>query len=300
MHSVVMIAAAGSPRTAGAAGLSALTKAGKPPRDKFMTVNNPEPPNSGSSAVKSAARVLDLLELLAKHEGAASHATLADGLRIPKSSLTQLLKDLVARRYVEFVPEMRGYRIGPAVAALLQKGEGGLDILTIAQPLLRDITEQTGESSALNRLRDESAEVAATVSSPHRLVTHMRLGELAPLYATSGGKILLAHMSEAELEDYLATVRFDPVTPNTITTVEELRRQLAAAKQDGVAFSFEEYTPGIVGIAVPILRDDGRIVASFNVAMPTVRYSVRTRDLVIEVLRRAARKATRRITAQGS
>src|SRR3712207_7409029 len=57
-----------------------------------------------------------------------------------------------------------------------------------------------------------------SVNGPHRLVTHMRLGDVAPLYATSGGKVLLARLPEQELRGYLASVRFEAVTPDRKST----------------------------------------------------------------------------------
>lgn len=247
------------------------------------------------AAVKSASRVLDLFELLARWDRAVSHADLAEGLGIPKSSLTQLLKDLVARGYVAFHAPGKGYRLGPAFADLARRTAGETDLIGCAEPFLREITERTGESSALNRLKGWQAEVVATVSGPHRLVTHMRLGDLAPLYATSGGKVILANLPEAELEEYLAATTFEPITPNTLTSAEELRRQIATVRRDGIAFSFEEFTPGIVGIAAPILAASGYPLGSLNVAMPSVRYSPKVRDRVVDVMERAAREISGRM-----
>lgn len=248
----------------------------------------------GSGAVKSAGRVLDLFELLARYDREVSHAEIAEGLGIPRSSLTQLLKDLVARGYVAFHPPSRGYRLGPAFAVLARHAGAGEDLIGLAEPFLRELTERTGESSALNRLKGWQAEVVATVNGPHRLVTHMRLGDLAPLYATSGGKVILASLTEAEIEAYLASTTLEAVTPDTVVSKDALRKELDAARRDGVAFSFGEYTPGIVGIGAPILSAEGRPLGSLNVAMPSIRYSPEVRARVQDAIRRAAQEISRR------
>ena len=45
----------------------------------------------------------------------------------------------------------------------------------------------------------------------------LNVGESVPLYATAGGKALLAYLSDAELVDYLSAVPLTPLTPMTIT-----------------------------------------------------------------------------------
>jgi DNA-binding IclR family transcriptional regulator len=217
-----------------------------------------EPDPAGAPAtVKSADRVLDLFELLGQWDREMSHSDIADALKIPKSSLTQLLRNLTSRGYVEFVAETKGYRLGSTFTVLARKTGRSIDLVACAEPVLAEITAQTQESSALNRLKGTEVEVVATVSSSLRLVSHMRLGDLAPLYATSGGKVILAHLPETMQADYLADITFKPITKNTIRTVGELRRQMATIRQDGLAYSMEEFTPGIVGMATAVLSETG-------------------------------------------
>ena len=71
--------------------------------------------DESSGVVKSADRVLDVIELLARWGREMSHTEIADTLEIPKSSLTKLLKNLTARGFVEFVPLTKGYRLGEAL-----------------------------------------------------------------------------------------------------------------------------------------------------------------------------------------
>jgi DNA-binding IclR family transcriptional regulator len=123
----------------------------------------------------------------------------------------------------------------------------------------------------------------------------MRLGDLAPLHATSGGKAMLAFLPEAEREAYLATADFAAITPRTITSRDALRAQLERIRVDRVADVFEEFTPGIVGIAVPILSADEAPLGSINVALPAVRYSEAARAAMEDALRHAAAAVQERL-----
>jgi DNA-binding IclR family transcriptional regulator len=242
------------------------------------------------SAVKSADRVLDLLELLARRSRPISHTDIAAALGIPKSSLTQLLKNLSARGYLTYSAASRGYLLGDALPRLAAEALQGHSILRMVEPVLAGITTATHESSAFNQLRGNQSEVMASVSSSQRLVSHMRKGDLAPLYATSGGKALLAFLPEAEREAYLREVRLEAITPATIRSVKELRRQIGAVRESGVATVTEEFTPGISGVAMPVLSTSGGLLGSINVAVPSVRFDAAAKQRILQALNEALMK----------
>ena len=93
-----------------------------------------QPAESGS--VKSAMRVLDLLEYLRRWNAAQTHTQIAAQLAIPKSSLTQLLKTLVSRGYLDYDPASKGYFLGPAIAALGQRSAETRDLASVAETVL--------------------------------------------------------------------------------------------------------------------------------------------------------------------
>lgn len=91
-----------------------------------------------------------------------SHADIAQTLDMPKSSLTKLLRSLAARDYIRLVPETKGYRLGEAVLTLARESNQVLNLITCAESVFADVTQQTMESCALNQLRGDQVEVVAT------------------------------------------------------------------------------------------------------------------------------------------
>jgi DNA-binding IclR family transcriptional regulator len=168
--------------------------------------------HDASVAFPDRFRVLDVIELLARWGREMSHTEIADTLEIPKSSLTKLLKNLTARGFVEFVPLSKGYRLGEALIRLSQQSTHSRSLVSCAQPVLAEITQQTLESCALNQIKGDQVEVVATVTSPQRLVSHLRLGDLAPLYAVSGGKVILAFLPDLMRSEYIKTVKMQAIT----------------------------------------------------------------------------------------
>ncbi len=257
----------------------------KDPSGDAKGINQRTVPEFG--AVKSATRVLDLFESLGRWDAEKTHVEIAIELGIPKSSLTQLLKTLVHRGYLSYVPESKGYELGPAIANLAKRVNDGTDLMSASRTVLPWVTSETQESCALNVLKGTLTEVKACVMGPNRLMYHMHLGDTAPLYATSGGKAILANLPVEMRKEYMAQVKFEQFTPNTITSVKRLEKDLAKARSTGYAFVTEEYTRGIIGVALPILNKLGFPIASVNIAIPTVRYNDGVRDLCLRTLAKA-------------
>jgi DNA-binding IclR family transcriptional regulator len=239
------------------------------------------------ATVKSADRVVTLFELLGRWGREMSHAEIAEVMAIPKSSLSQLLKNLVARGWLAYSPETKGYLLGDAIITIARGAAQTHDVIGLSGPVLAELTAATNETSAFNVLRGDWAETVATVLGRETLLAVMRLGERAPLYTTSYGKAMLAYLSVDMQEDYLARVELLPVTPRTIRSTEELRLQLRTIRRDGIAYSFEEHVPGIVGTARPVVGPNGNVLGAISIATAAIRYDTWLRERISDAIERA-------------
>lgn len=236
------------------------------------------------NVVKSADRVLDVFELLAARRRPMSHTEIGEALSIPKSSLTQLLRNLEARGYLELTPGPNTFRLGAALFALAKDATSEPDLITLIQPFVERLSAEINESCALNLLRENGVECVFSAMSSHPLLYIIRTGEIAPLHAVSSGKAILAFLPEAEREQIISRMTFERVTENTKTSAELLRKELRKITREGVAYSFQEYTPGIVGMAVPLLDEHHAPLGAVNIALPVIRYTSARNPELIEAL----------------
>jgi DNA-binding IclR family transcriptional regulator len=250
------------------------------------------------AVVKSADRVLDVFETLAQKGRALTHTEISTELGIPKSSLSQLLGNLVERGYLAFTPGDNTYDIGTRLREVVERQRRRATLPDLAQPLCDRITRLTGESSSLNLPRDGMSQRVCGANSSQPLTFSMSVGETAPMYAVSSGKVLLAWLEERELQAYLQDTPLKPITRHTITSASALRRELKEVRRNGVAWSIEEYTPGIVGLAVPVFDPDGKVLGAFNVAMPSVRDTPQSRTLLVATLKDAAASLQKDLIAE--
>jgi len=65
--------------------------------------------------------------------------------------------------------------------------------------------------------------------------------------------------------------RLESYTSNTITDINELKKQLKRVREDGVAIDREECVRGVMDIAAPIVDSDGKFTACLGVYVPTPR-----------------------------
>lgn len=254
------------------------------------------------SAVKSADRVLDLLELLASTGRSMTHSELARRTGIPKSSLTPLLRNLAQRGYVEQSEDTLQFQLGEGAYALARRGARSRDLVRASEPWLQRLMRATGESAGISVLRDDMAERIASAETAKAMFYSMHVGVLQPLYASSAGKVLLAWMPAAEREAYLRRVKLQPRTEQTIRSVAVLRRQLQTVREEAQAWSFGEFTAGIVGVAVPVLDVHGRAIAAVSVALPAERLDEARKRKLLDALHAAAREIARAMeeSEQGS
>jgi DNA-binding IclR family transcriptional regulator len=247
--------------------------------------------------VKSATRALDVLELLAARPEAMSHGEIARALRIPKSSLTDLLATLEHRHYVvrEGAGTAERMRLGPAVLGL-----AGVLLRRLAQPVIAALMARTGESAALV-LRDGAEVVVVCKENCNQPILYsLQLGERGPVNASAGGKAILGLLPEAEAEAILAAGPLPRLTALTLTEPAALKRDLAAVARGGIAYSREEMIEGIVAMGHAVLDATGRPCAGLSVGVPKVRFTREKEALLAEALREAAAEISGMLGWQGA
>lgn len=235
--------------------------------------------------VKSAYRVIDILEAVGEARKGLTHAEVAVKLNIPKSSLSALLADLVERKYLTLHEVGKRYCLGPQLLVLAGRYRAGLDVAELGQPFLRQVTTDTDESSALAIINGPQAIIVARENSPQSLMRAMQIGESNPIYATAAGKAMLAHRSEQEINSYFASVEMKPITKHTITSPEVLRLELKEIREGAIAYSRQELQEGIIAMGAPVFDLTGSAIAAIVVGIPSIRFDEKKEKSVEESLR---------------
>ncbi|HWW66046.1 MAG TPA: IclR family transcriptional regulator [Sphingomonadaceae bacterium] len=238
-------------------------------------------------AVKSAARALDVLEYVARMETPPTFAGLASSLRIPKSSLSNLLATLVDRHYLIHEGARGGYRAGPGIERLTHAFWRSTTLVDRIETVLADLRDELGETAGYSERRGDEVEVIATQPGKRPLVYMLRVGARTPMHRVSTGKILLATLEDSEIDAYADRTDFSVRTRFGISTREELHRDIAEIRATGIARSRGEVIEDVVGMATA-LRLNGEVMGAICVALPASRYDERLDADIATALRAAA------------
>lgn len=221
--------------------------------------------------VISLDKSLSLLEAVLRSKEGIGTRALQQKLGYNVATIHNIAMTFCARGYLRQDPESRHFSPGMRLM-LVGRHPGYLRALTAsAAPIADEVALRLNESVLLAstdhgrviNLKYIPSRQALRVQEPEDLSDHA--------YCTAFGKVLLASLSEPELEAYLRETRLEQFTPNTIAEPSALRRELQKVRQLGYAETHDEYCEGVSAVAVPIHDPWGSIIASIGASAPSLR-----------------------------
>lgn len=244
--------------------------------------------SDSGGGVQSVDRAVSVLEILARL-GEVGVTELANEIGVHKSTVSRLLSALEDHELVEQAHERGKYRLGFGLLRLSNAVSGQLDVTQQGREICERLAIELGETVNIAVLRSHYVVNVDQARGPRSVGSHNWVGELTPLHATSSGKILLAHMSEDARREVLGDAGLDRFTDHTVTSLDELERQLKVVAEDGYVISAEELEHGLTAVAAPIRDHAGIVVAALSVSGPVYRLDDgRAREIVPAVIAAAA------------
>jgi IclR family transcriptional regulator, pca regulon regulatory protein len=208
-----------------------------------------------------------------------------------------------ARRFVLTLADLgylgvldRKFYLRPTV---LELGNTYLSVLSVPQaatPHLTHLSERLHETTSLAVLEGDDIVYVARIGPRRVISSGLTVGTRLPAYLTSHGRMQLACLPDEQLDDYLARVRLEPRTAQTVTDPQVLRRRLLQARAQGWCLVDQELEEGVTSIAVPVRNGAGRVVASVNVGTHSRRLKATVlREVALEPLQETAAEIERDI-----
>ncbi len=257
------------------------------PRDAMQS--DDRVPARSSREPKPAFQVLErtfsILELFTETHPEWSTTEVARELSLPIPTVHRILSALKRRDYLSQHAETKRFRLGVAALRLGDRARSVVDLRAVALPVLRRLSEETGETALLTVLttgRDRGVCLERVeTSQPLRL--SVQPGRQLPLHAGASQKALLAFMTESDVERVLSEP-LERLCRATITIPHDLRDELTRIRERGWASSYEETNVGVWGVAVPVLGDRDAVTCAIGIAGPNARLATaRIRDDVRRV-----------------
>jgi DNA-binding IclR family transcriptional regulator len=212
-----------------------------------------------------------LIDVLASKEEAISLKEISEKTGLHPSTTHRILNDLAVGRFVDR-PEAGSYRLGMRLLELGNLVKGRLNVRDVALLPMRELHKLTQQPVNLSmRQGDEIVYVERAFSERSGMQLVRAIGGRAPLHLTSVGKLFLALDDPSRIRAYATRTGLSGQTRNSITQLPVLERELAKARQNGVARDNEELELGVRCMASGIYDDQGHLVAGLSISAPADR-----------------------------
>lgn len=257
----------------------------EPGDEQIDIAEAPDPINATPEQVRkynnrSVERVVSMLNVLQESSDAMSLVEISRSIDMAKATAFRYLWTLERNRYVERDPKSGHYRLGLGFVGMQSRP---LEVLQErARPWLEKLRDDTQETSNLGILEGDTIVYLDGAESPRGVRMARPRGSRDQLYCTALGKAIAAHLPEQQVREILSRVDMSPMTPNTITSVDEYMAQLVTVRQRGYAIDDAENDADGRCVAAPILGT--RLPAALSISGPASRFPIEELERVAKLL----------------
>ena len=216
-------------------------------------------------------RIFALIDVLASREEAMSLKEISQKTGLHPSTTHRILNDLACGRFVDR-PEAGSYRLGMRLLELGNLVKGRLNVRDAALLPMRELHKLIQQPVNLSmRQGDEIVYIERAFSERSGMQVVRAIGGRAPLHLTSTGKLFLAADDALRVRAYATRTGLAGHTRNSITQLPVLERELAKARQYGIARDNEELELGVRCMAAGIYDDQSKLIAGLSISAPADR-----------------------------
>lgn len=247
--------------------------------------------------VQSLERGLAVIRSFSRERPALTLSEIADLTGLTRAAARRFLITLRDLGYVE--SDGRLFSLRPRVLELGYSYLSSLPIWEVAKPHLEELADKVRETTSASVLDGTDIVFVARVETKRIMAMTLGVGSRLPAWATAMGRVLLADLRPAQLDDYFAKVRLEPLSGRTVTDEAELRGIIDQASIQGWTLVDQEVEEGVRSLAVPIRSPDGRTAAALTVCSHAFRVSVeRIMDEFLPLVLETSKRITDEIAAR--
>ncbi|MBB6564125.1 DNA-binding IclR family transcriptional regulator [Acidovorax soli] len=247
-----------------------------------------------SVQVKSAQRVLDLLEFFAEERRPASVGVIAQSLGWPQSSTSVLMKCLAESGHFDLDAQAGQYapsvRLALATAWIQEHQYSERNLLR----LMEQVQAETGHTVMVANRRDTHVRYLHVLQSTREGRFTARSGALRPLFHSAAGKMLLSTLAQREVASLLRKANAQEVEPGKRRDFADVCQEITTIRAAGYALSRGSAMPGAAALAVLLPVAQGREPMTLSLGGP-IREIESEFDALLATLRKAV-EPIRRMT----
>jgi DNA-binding IclR family transcriptional regulator len=226
---------------------------------------------SSTNANAAAIRAFRILEIISEAREPLSLTQIVEQIELPKQTVHRLLKQLESAWIITRDMPGRHYECSSrvrqmAVHMLMTTGPAAA-----RRAILQQLVDTVNETCNLTISSGDDIVYLDRVEANWPLRTTLTAGSRVPYHCTSSGKLLLSFLPKQQRERLLKKLPLRSTTNQTITNLDVLREELAEIRKKRISFNNQEFMPGMIAIAVPVMLDKNRACAAVAIQSPVER-----------------------------
>lgn len=215
----------------------------------------------------TADRALTILQMFTEERTDITAVEVADTLGVARSTAYRYLQTLVQSNFLSDTGR-GGFRLGLRILDLGRIARKGLGLADMCVPVMRDLAERFNQTVLLTKLMGNAV---VCIEREEARDQYVRLsyerGSILDINAGASALVLLAGCDETKARTILTSRPLHKFTENTLTEPDEIISRLLEIRADGYGISAGEVDPTAMGIAAPILRPNGDVIAAISVVL---------------------------------
>jgi IclR family KDG regulon transcriptional repressor len=253
----------------------------------------PEAARGGN--IQSLERAFGILEEVARNREGINLSELSKRVALHNSTTFHLVKTMVLLGYVQQSKDSKRYRVGRRLFTLAAGALDEIELVNLATPVLEGLTRATGECSHFAIRSGDNIVVLAKTAGTGMFQMVDRAGVVRPAHCTALGKVLLAALTPAQVERYVASHELRRFTPKTIVEPEALLRELKDVRRSGIGFDDGEFDAEARCVAVAVRDFTGQVAGAIGLSGPIWRLSIQALQEKAQQVREAAGDLSREL-----
>lgn len=228
-------------------------------------------------------RALNIMEVIAQDNTKEwGLSEIADSLGLNHGTCANILKTLVQRGYIEQISLKKGYKLGYMTYQLTNANGYSEELVNASKALMDELRNEINETVILSVIKNGKRILVHEALCTHEV--QVRTTQESPVYRATTGRMILAHYSPKELNDFIENVGLPSEEDwPEVTSKSELVQMLNETKKKTIEVTWNKNH--VVGLATPIFKKN-KIIASLGVYLPDIRFSKTERNnMVKEVLK---------------
>ncbi|MET0237238.1 MAG: IclR family transcriptional regulator C-terminal domain-containing protein [Kibdelosporangium sp.] len=245
-----------------------------------------EPAGRSRDFVQSLERGLAIIRVFSAEHPSMTVSEIAQVSGLTRAAVRRFLLTLTELGYV--YGKNNRFELTPRVLELGYSYLSALSFPDIALPRLEQLVTETSEASEGSILDRGDIVYVVRVPGPALMTISVNVGARRPAHATAMGRVMLADLPPAAIDEYLGRHELTPILPRTITDPAEFRVELNKVRHQGFALVNQELEEGLVAIAVPVRDRMGRARAAINLSTHVGRKSLDDMRALVPKVQQAA------------